>query len=205
MNDERPDERPDVLAILRTDDTPRLDRLHDQLLARADGEGLLDVTYSIIDSPVGQLLLAATDVGLVRVAFANEDHGAVLARLAERIGPRILAAPERLAPVARQLHQYFAGERSSFELPLDLRLSGGFRLEVLQHLPEIPYGCTESYSQVAARAGRPRAVRAVGTACATNPLPLVVPCHRVVRADGSLGAYVGGVDAKHTLLDLEAA
>jgi methylated-DNA-[protein]-cysteine S-methyltransferase len=182
-----------------------LRRLHGRLAAAAQGEGLLDVAYRTVDSPVGSLLLAATPVGLVRVAYAGEDHEAVLQMLSDRISPRILRAPARLDTVARQLEEYFAGGRHSFDVPLDWRLSGGFRQLVLQHLPEIGYGHTASYAAVAQLAGNPKAVRAVGTACAKNPLPVVVPCHRVVRSDGSMGRYLGGPDAKHTLLTLEAA
>jgi methylated-DNA-[protein]-cysteine S-methyltransferase len=150
------------------------------------------------------LLLAATRAGLVRVAYASENHGAVLQTLADRISPRILDAPKWLDQVARQLEEYFAGRRQRFDLPLDWRLSAGFRSTVLHQLPEIGYGQTASYATVARLAGNPKAVRAVGTACATNPLPVVVPCHRVVRSDGGLGGYLGGTDAKRTLLDLEA-
>jgi len=117
----------------------------------------------------------------------------------------VLHAPARLAPAARQLEEYFSGHRTAFDLPLDLRLSGGFRRDVLTRLREVAYGTTASYASLAAAAGSPRAVRAVGTACATNPLPVVVPCHRVVRSDGALGGYVGGAEAKRTLLTLEAA
>lgn len=189
---------------------PRLDavaaaRLHARLVAAAERDGLLDVAYRTIATPVGELLLAATARGLVRVAYAREDHDAVLARLADAVSPRILRAPARLDAVSRQLDEYFAGRRRVFDVPLDLRLATGFRRDVLAHLPEIGYGHTESYAQVAAAAGRPRAVRAVGSACATNPLPVVVPCHRVVRSDGSSGGYVGGPEAKHALLTLEAA
>jgi len=180
-------------------------RLHERLVAAAQRERLLDVAYRTVDTPVGTLLLAATEEGLVRVAYDREDHDAVLAKLADLVSPRILRAPARLDPAARQLAEYFDGGRRRFELPLDFRLSRGFRRAVLAHLPEIGYGRTESYAQVAAAAGSPKAVRAVGTACATNPLPVVVPCHRVVRSDGSYGGYVGGPDAKRTLLTLEAA
>ena len=180
-------------------------RLHARLAATAEREGVLDVAYRTIDTPVGTLLLAATPQGLVRVAYGLEGHEQVLASLAGDVSPRILRAPARLDEVSRQLEEYFAGRRRVFEVPLDFRLSRGFRRTVLQHLPEIAYGRTLSYGQVAAVAGSPRAVRAVGTACATNPLPVVVPCHRVVRADGSPGGYVGGPAAKRLLLDLEAA
>jgi len=180
-------------------------RLHERLVTAATRERLLDVAYRTLDTPVGTLLLAATEQGLVRVAYDREDHDAVLSKLADSVSPRILRAPARLDPAARQLAEYFDGGRRLFELPLDFRLARGFRLAVLAHLPAIGYGHTESYAQVAAAAGSPRAVRAVGTACATNPLPVVVPCHRVVRSDGSYGGYVGGEDAKRTLLTMEAA
>ena len=179
-------------------------RLHERLVAAAQRERLLDVAYRTLDTPVGTLLLAATEDGLVRVAYDREDHDAVLAKLADAVSPRILRAPARLDPAARQLTEYFDGGRWRFELPLDFRLSRGFRRAVLAHLPDIGYGHTESYAQVAAAAGSPRAVRAVGTACATNPLAVVVPCHRVVKSDGSFGGYVGGEDAKRTLLTMEA-
>ena len=178
-------------------------RLHERLVARAEEEHLLDVGYRTIDSPVGTLLLAATDRGLVRVAFAGEGHDAVLEMLARVVSPRILRAPQRLDRAACELGEYFAGRRTEFDLEVDLRLAHGFRLEVLRHLREIGYGATESYAVVAAAAGSPRAVRAVGTACATNPVPVVVPCHRVVRSDGTAGAYRGGPEAKLTLLALE--
>ena len=177
--------------------------LHDRLVAAAQADGLLDVAYRTLDTPVGTLLLAATEQGLVRVAYDVEGHDAVLASLASRVSPRVLAAPGRLDLVARELDEYFAGSRRAFDVPLDRRLSAGFRAEVLRHLPEIGYGRTESYAQVAAAAGNVRAVRAVGSACATNPLPVVVPCHRVVRSDGSIGGYAGGPAAKRALLTLE--
>ncbi|WP_370962334.1 methylated-DNA--[protein]-cysteine S-methyltransferase [Amycolatopsis sp. cg9] len=179
--------------------------MHEKLAAAADREGLLDVAYRTLDTPVGSLLLAATKQGLVKVAFDRQDHDAVLAELAAIISPRILRAPARLDPVVRQLDEYFTGGRHTFDVALDFRLARGFRLSVLEHLPEISYGHTESYAQVAAAAGSPKAVRAVGTACALNPLPVVVPCHRVVRSDGSYGQYAGGEEAKRVLLTMEAA
>jgi methylated-DNA-[protein]-cysteine S-methyltransferase len=164
------------------------------------------VAYRIADTPVGPLLLAATERGLVRVAYASENHETVLQSLADRISPRVLLAPARLDPVVAELDEYFAGRRRAFDLPLDWRLSAGFRATVLHHLAsDLGYGETASYGTVARLAGNPRAVRAVGTACATNPLPVVVPCHRVVRSDGSMGGYLGGLDAKRILLTLEAA
>ncbi len=179
--------------------------LHDRLVERASATGSLDLRYHVVDSPVGRLLLAATEVGLTRLAFESEDHDAVLDALATRIGSRILRDDKRFDVLARELDDYFGGRRHSFDIPVDLRLAHGFRLDVLRHLRDIPYGHTESYAQVAASAGNPRAVRAVGSACATNPLPIVVPCHRVVRSDGGLGGYLGGTAAKRLLLDVEAA
>ncbi|HEX3088236.1 MAG TPA: methylated-DNA--[protein]-cysteine S-methyltransferase [Ilumatobacteraceae bacterium] len=185
--------------------TDDLRRLHERLAAGAEIDGILDVAYRTLDTPIGSLLLAATDVGLVRIAFASEDHDAVLQALADRVSPRILLAPARLDETARELDEYFDGRRHTFELRLDWQLSKGFRSSVLHTLPQIRYGETASYASVARLAGNPKAVRAVGSACATNPLPVVVPCHRVVRSDGEMGGYLGGVAAKRTLLDLEAA
>jgi methylated-DNA-[protein]-cysteine S-methyltransferase len=180
-----------------------LQRLHQRLTAAAHADGILDVAYRTVDTPIGALLLAATDAGLVRVAFAVEDHDTVLQSLSDRISPRVLHAPARLDAAVRELDEYFAGRRHRFDLPLDWQLARGFRRTVLTHLPNIGYGRTASYAAIAELAGNPKAVRAVGTACATNPLPVVVPCHRVVRSDGSLGGYLGGVDAKRILLALE--
>lgn len=186
-------------------DSATLARLHDRLVDAADRDGTLDLAYRTVDSPVGELLLVATPEGLIRVAFAREGHDQVLAALAARISPRVLRAPSRLEGAARQLEAYLAGRRRAFDLPLDLRLTAGYRREVLDHLRAIPYGRTESYTEVARATGRPAAVRAVGTACATNPLPLVIPCHRVLRSDGAYGGYLGGVEAKRALLTLETS
>jgi methylated-DNA-[protein]-cysteine S-methyltransferase len=186
-------------------DGETLSRLHHRLERDAAADNLLDVAYRTVDSPVGTLLLAATDVGLVRVAYDIEGHDAVLAKLARSVSPRVLRAPARLDPVAHQLDEYFGKRRTTFEVTVDLRLAEGFRRSVIEHLREIGYGVRESYAEVAAAVGNPRAVRAVGTACAHNPLPVVIPCHRVVRSDGSTGQYVGGAAAKSALLALEAA
>lgn len=194
-----------LLAPLAVPDHAALSRLRGRLADAARTEGVLDVAYRVVASPVGDLLLAATEVGLVRVAFASEGIDVVLDVLARRISPRVLAAPARLDRTARELDEYFSGRRRAFGLPLDLRLAQGFRRDVVEHLPEIPYGSTATYAAVAALAGSPRATRAVGTACARNPLPLVVPCHRVVRSDGSPGQYLGGEAAKRWLLDHERA
>lgn len=186
-------------------DTALLASLHARLAEAADRDGLLDVAYRVLDSPVGPLLVAATPAGLVRIAFSSEGHDAVLQALSEQISPRVLSAPARLDAVASQLEDYFEGRRHHFDLPLDRQLSQGFRRTVLEHLAtDVDYGTTASYAGLAGLAGSPRAVRAVGTACATNPIPVVVPCHRVVRSDGSMGAYRGGAGAKRLLLDLEA-
>lgn len=187
------------------DDTATLARLRARFTQQAEAAGLVDIAYTTVASPVGTLLLAATPTGLLRVAYEVEDHDRVLDQLADRLSSRILRAPGRLDLAARELDEYFAGRRRSFDIALDLSLSHGFRQLVQRHLPTIGYGQTLTYGQVAELVGNPRAVRAVGTACATNPLPVVVPCHRVVRTDGSPGGYVGGAAAKSTLLALEAA
>lgn len=191
-------------ALLETDEQAA-GRLHARLVEAAARDGILDVAYATADTPVGALLLAATEQGLVRVVYPSQGHDAALAQLAQMISPRVLRAPSRLDAVTRQLDEYFTHRRTVFDVPVDLRLSRGFRRQVLRHLPNIPYGVTESYAQVAAATGSPRAVRAVGSACAANPVPIVVPCHRVVRSDGSFGGYAGGPQAKQTLLMLEAA
>lgn len=193
------------LARITRPGPDKMAALHNELAAAAQRDGLLDIAYRTVDSPVGPLLLAATEQGLLRVAYAREDHDTVLAQLAEKISPRILRAPARLDTAARELEEYFTRTRRTFDLPLDWRLAAGFRSTVLHHLPEIGYGRTASYATVAALAGSPKAVRAVGTACAKNPLPVVIPCHRVVRSDGAMGGYLGGTEAKRLLLDLEAA
>ena len=175
------------------------------LAAAAAAEGLLDVAYRTVDSPLGPLLLASTPDGLVRLAFGREDHDRVLTRLAADVSPRVVHAPGHLDDVAGQLDEYFAGTRRRFDLSVDLQLSRGFRRSVLERLDRVPYGTTTTYGVLAADAGRPRAAQSVGTACATNPVPIVVPCHRVVRSDGVIGEYLGGTAAKRALLAMEAA
>jgi methylated-DNA-[protein]-cysteine S-methyltransferase len=199
-----PDHDPALTELAAPVDSGLMAHLHRRLEQNAADAGLLDVAYTTVDSPVGRLLLAATPGGLVRIAYASEDHDRVLETLGQRLSPRILRAPARLAEAARELDEYFQRRRMEFDLTLDLSLSHGFRRLVQQHLPEIGYGQTRSYAEVAALVGNPGAVRAVGSACATNPLPVVVPCHRVVRADGALGGYIGGAGAKSILLSLEA-
>lgn len=189
----------------RQDELDAVTRLRNELADRADRAGTLDVAYRTVASPVGDLLLAATGRGVVRVAFLHDDEDAVLQGLSDQLSPRVLHAPRRLDGVANELDEYFAGTRHSFSTPVDLSLASGFRRSVLDHLPEIAYGTTASYARVAELAGSPKAFRAVGTACALNPVPIVIPCHRVVKSDGSMGLYAGGIAAKQVLLGLEAA
>jgi methylated-DNA-[protein]-cysteine S-methyltransferase len=172
---------------------------------RAASEGLLDVAYATVDSPLGTLTVAATPRGLVALGLPNRAPEDVAQDLASRISPRVLEAPARLDPVRRELDLYFAGELHDFDLPLDWQLSRGFRLEVLRQTVRIPYGSTLSYKQIAARAGSERAVRAAGSALGANPIPIVVPCHRVLRTGGALGGYGGGLPMKESLLRLEGA
>ncbi|MHB1539008.1 MAG: methylated-DNA--[protein]-cysteine S-methyltransferase [Solirubrobacteraceae bacterium] len=175
-----------------------------KLARQAQTRGLLDVAWRSFDSPVGPLVLAATESGLVRVAFALDGEERVLTQLARELSPRILHSPPRLDAAARELDEFFARTRRRFDVPLDLRLASGFRRKVVSLLSQIDYGQTCSYAELAAAAGSPRAMRAVGSACATNPLPLLLPCHRVLRSDGGLGGYGGGLEAKRMLLELES-
>jgi methylated-DNA-[protein]-cysteine S-methyltransferase len=178
----------------------------DAFARRALERGLADVTFERHDSPLGRLVLGATDAGLVRVGLPVEDEDAVLAELASRVSPRVLAASRGpLRDVRAQLDDYFAGRRRAFDVALDWRLTAGFRRAVLEATARIPFGRTASYRDVAARAGSPGATRAAGSALATNPLPIVVPCHRVLPSSGGVGQYRGGVAAKETLLRLEGA
>jgi len=175
----------------------------EKLKTRAAAEDLLDVAYTTADSPFGRLLLAKTGRGLVRVGLPNQDADELLVDLAARVSPRVLEAPAELDEVRRELDLYFAGKLDRFDLPLDWRLSGGFRQRVLRAIDRIPYGQTRTYTEMARRAGNERAVRAAGTACGSNPIPLVVPCHRVLRTGGALGGYGGGLPMKEALLELE--
>jgi len=174
-----------------------------RLAARAAEEGLLDVAYATADSPFGPLLLATTPRGLVKVSFPIFDTDETLADLAARISPRMIEAPAQLDEVRRQLDLYFEGKRTEFDLPLDWQLSKDFRQRVLRAIDRIPYGQTRSYREVATSAGNERAVRAAGSACGSNPIPIVVPCHRVLRSGGALGGYGGGLPMKRALLQLE--
>jgi methylated-DNA-[protein]-cysteine S-methyltransferase len=176
----------------------------EHLTERAAAEGLLDVAYATLDSPFGPLLVATTPRGLVKVSLpVVYDPDQTLEELASRISPRVLEAPAKLDDVRRQLDRYFEGRLREFDLPLDWRLSKGFQLRAQQAIARIPYGKTRSYTQIAASAGNERAVRAAGTACGANPIPIVVPCHRVLRTGGGLGGYGGGLPMKEALLQLE--
>jgi len=174
-----------------------------RLAERAAQERLLDVAYATMDSPFGPLLLATTPRGLIRVGLPNQDADQLLDDLAHRVSPRVLEAPIQLDEARRELDLYFEGKLTEFDLPLDWRLSRDFRRRVLRAIARIPYGQTRSYTEMARRAGNERAVRAAGTACGSNPLPLVVPCHRVLRTGGALGGYGGGLPMKEGLLRLE--
>jgi len=176
-----------------------------RLARRIADEGLADVTYAPVDSPFGPLLAAATKRGLVKLAFPEEDVDGVLEQLAQRVSPRIVAADAQLDPVRRELDEYFAGRRRGFALSLDWTLVGQFGRRVLGVTAEIPYGGVLSYAEVAAEAGSPRGSRAAGNALGANPIPIVVPCHRVLRSGGALGGYGGGLDRKRYLLELEGA
>jgi len=176
-----------------------------RLAARVAAEGLADLSYTSADSPFGALLLASTSKGLVRLAFPEEDVDAVLEGLARRISPRIVETPAPLDPVRRELEEYFSGGRREFGLKLDWALIAGFGRNVLRVTSEIPYGGVLSYGEVAAEAGSPRGSRAAGNALGSNPIPIVIPCHRVLRSGGTLGGYGGGVERKRWLLELEGA
>ena len=181
------------------------DALAQELIRRAEQEGLIDVAYAEIDSPVGRLLLAATPRGLVRITFPIETPEKVLEELAASVSPRVLESPAKLDQARRELDRYFEGRLQDFDLPLDWQLTRGFYRKVLRATARIPYGQTRSYTQMAKRAGSPRAVRATGSALGSNPLPIIVPCHRVLRSGGALGGYGGGLETKQALLELEGA
>ncbi len=207
MSSSNPKTTSPVESILRRapgPDPAAWERIRGDLFRRADAEGLIDVALERHDSPLGPILLGATDAGLVRVGLPAEGEDAVLDELTLRVSPRVLRGPRDTVTRARhQLDEYFNATRRDFELPLDWRLTAGFRRQVLRATAQIPYGQTSSYRKVATQAGSPAAVRAAGTALALNPLPIIVPCHRVLRSDGQLGSYRGGPQAKAQLLNLE--
>jgi methylated-DNA-[protein]-cysteine S-methyltransferase len=175
-----------------------------ELTDAALAAGLLDVAYASHDSPLGRLLLACTPKGLVRVAYIDfEGEDQVLRDLAQRVSPRVLSAPRRLDDVRRELEEYFVGTRRAFDVPLDWQLLTGFGRRVLGATARIPYGSVSTYKGVATGAGSPNAFRAAGNALGSNPMPIVLPCHRVLHSGGGLGGYTGGLDRKRTLLAIE--
>jgi methylated-DNA-[protein]-cysteine S-methyltransferase len=177
-----------------------------RLAEHAAGDGLVDVAYTTVDSPVGSVLVAATHRGLVRIAFGDFfEAGNVIEELSERISPRVLEVPSFFDGVRRELDEYFQGRRTKFDLPLDWQLTRGFTRKVLKRTAQIPYGDVSTYTKVATAAGSPRAYRAAGNALGSNPIPIVVPCHRVLHSGGGLGGYGGGLDKKEFLLRLEGA
>ena len=178
-------------------------RLRSTLARRAADEGLLDVAYGTYESPLGNLTVMVTPRGLVRLSYPGEGIDDQLQELAERISPRILEAPEKTDEVRRQLDAYFAGRRHAFDVPIDWRLVRGFAGDVLRATARIPFGGVSSYREIAAAAGSPNAYRAAGNALGSNPVPIVVPCHRVLHASGGLGGYTGGLERKRYLLQLE--
>jgi methylated-DNA-[protein]-cysteine S-methyltransferase len=178
----------------------------DRLVERAAAEGLLDVVYASVDSPLGPLLVAATPRGLARVAYLESwSPDEVLEDLAARVSPRVMEAPERLDEQRRELDDYFTGRRTEFDLPIDWSVLRGFTRRVLRETARINFGEVRTYADVAAGAGSPRAVRAAGNALGANPMPIVVPCHRVIRTGGALGGYTGGLERKEFLLRLEGS
>jgi methylated-DNA-[protein]-cysteine S-methyltransferase len=175
----------------------------ERLIEAARRNDLLDVGYSFADSPFGPLLVAVTGRGLVRLAYPNESMDDVLWQLGRSVSPRVLESPRDTSEVRRELDQYFDGHRTEFDVPVDLGAMGGFRRRVLEAAERIPFGQVRSYTEVASDAGSPRGARAAGNALGSNPIPIVVPCHRVVHAGGGLGGYTGGLSRKVTLLTLE--
>jgi methylated-DNA-[protein]-cysteine S-methyltransferase len=175
------------------------------LTDRAAAAGLLDIAYAVHDSPAGRLLLAATPRGLVRLAYLDEEaqEDQVLEQLAAKVSPRILASARQLDEPRRELDQYFSGGRDRFEMELDWRLTRGFGRRVLEATAQIPFGSVSTYKQVAAEAGSPRGSRAAGNALGANPIPIIVPCHRVLHTTGGLGGYTGGLERKRMLLAIE--
>ena len=180
--------------------------LLEDLAARAEVEGLLDVAYATVDSPIGSLVVACTPKGVVRLGFPSEDANDVLQELSVRLSPRVLEAPAKLDRVRRELDEYFEGRRKRFTVKLDWTLSGqGFRHEILKNTAAIPYGRTSTYMEMATKAGNRKAYRAAGNALGSNPIPVIVPCHRVLATSGGLGGYGGGLPVKELLLRLEGA
>ena len=197
----------DLEQQLRAAPAAELDRrgLAAALAQRAGKASLLDVAYAEIDSPIGELIVFVTPRGLLRIKYADEPIEGVLADVAARVSPRILRAPARTDEARHELEAYFGLRRRAFNLPIDWSLVHGFAGRILRNTARIPFGDVRSYGQLAVAAGSPRAARAVGNALGSNPIPIVVPCHRVLHADGGLGGYSGGLDRKRYLLALEGS
>jgi methylated-DNA-[protein]-cysteine S-methyltransferase len=201
-----PTDAPEIEDLLRAGIGPDAEAAARRFAQRAEREGLAEVAYAMVDSPYGVVHVAVTDRGLVSLALPNIDEGVFLTTLATEISPRVLELPARLDGVRRELDEYFAGTRRDFDLKLDWRLTrSGFYRSVLRETKKLPYGATSTYGEIAARAGNPRAARAAGTALATNPIPLVIPCHRILRSGGVVGQYGGGPAMKQSLLEAEGA
>ena len=183
----------------------RSSRATDDLRDAARAQGLIDVAFGTVDSPLGSLTVAVTRRGLVRVAFPEEEPEAILDELARGVSPRVLGSAKATQDARRELAEFFEGTRTRFDLPLDRQLIHGFARDTLRATAKIPFGAVRSYGQIAVAAGNPRASRAVGNALAHNPIPIVIPCHRVVRATGEVGNYGGGPERKVALLQLEAS
>ena len=179
-------------------------RAAQRLASAADREGLVDIAFATVDSPLGPLLALGTERGLMMLSYADQSTEEKLTRVAARISPRIMEAPARLDAARRELDEYFAGRRRHFEIPIDWSLIGGYARTVLERTGEIPYGQALSYAELSAQVGNPRGARATGNALGSNPIPIVIPCHRVLRTGGALGGYTGGLDRKRFLLALEA-
>ena len=197
----------DLEQQLRGAATGILDRegLTDALASRAQADGLLDVAYGTLDSPLGELTVFVTPRGVLRIAYPNEPGEAVFDEVADRVSPRVLRAPARTDAARRELDSYFAGTRRSFDLPIDWSLVRGFATAVLRATVDVPFGQVTTYGSVARAAGSPHAARAAGNALGSNPIPIIVPCHRVLHADGGLGGYSGGLERKRLLLHLEGS
>ncbi len=209
IDDDSHDDTAQVDRLLRAD-LPAADEawvaVRARFAARAAAEGLVDVAFEDHDTPLGQMRVSATGQGIVRMSLPTENADEVLDHLARNVSPRILrTSTPTITTARRELDEYFDGHRRTFDVPLDWMLTKAFRRDVLRATAQIPYGQTSSYQQVATVAGSPNAVRAAGSALANNPLPILVPCHRVLRTDGGLGQYLGGQAAKIQLLTLEKA
>lgn len=197
----------ELISRLRAGDDlwPSYARAQERARTALAADPAAEVAYATVDSPVGRLVVAATAAGLVRLSFGDEDLDAVLDGMAARLSPRIVEAPARLDEARRELDEYFAGQRRAFAIPIDWTLTAGFARRILESTARIPFGSVRTYRDVAAEAGNPKATRAAGNALGSNPIAIVVPCHRVLRTGGGLGGYGGGLPTKEFLLRLEGA